>query len=272
MTHPEIRVDAQHGAAITSIRALGREWLVQGPGAPDPTATYTASPPRGWDEMLPSIEACDSPLGRVPDHGDAWREPWRDAGSNALGFTSRFGYSVERTLHVRDGGFDLEYRLIGTGPLTPVLWAAHPLFSAELGTQLSIPGYHGPMWQKFPEIGRLNWSDVPKCASELQPGTSAKFILPIDQTVGVVTLTHADGSGLRMSWNSDTVPYLGIYLENCQYSMEPAIAIEPMLGWFDSLERALGTGRIPWVSQEDALTWNIHVDFFKDEAEQGPRR
>lgn len=257
---PLVEVDVVHGAAITSLFALDREWLVQGRSPDGTAAEYVATPPRGWDEMLPSIEPCETAIGNIPDHGDAWRHPWV-ADSDALTFTSAFGYSVSRTIHRRDFGLDLNYELRGGDAEVPVLWAAHPLFRAAPGTHVRIPMFDRGVLRKFPTAREIDWSEAHTSADALPTGTGVKYVFPSDAGIAAAEIVHADGAVLRMSWNTSEVPYFAVYLENLAHSIEPAIALEPMLGWYDALSRAVANDRVTRVGAGHVHRWSLHLDF-----------
>ncbi|MEA2393476.1 MAG: hypothetical protein QOJ82_1367, partial [Solirubrobacteraceae bacterium] len=73
------------GGKITSLRAQGHEWLTPAvPGALrqyPPGTAFAHADMSGWDEMLPTIIACEDPTRpdsevALPDHGDLWDRPW----------------------------------------------------------------------------------------------------------------------------------------------------------------------------------------------------
>lgn len=209
--------------------------------------------------MLPTIEPGDSPLGLLPDHGDAWRTAWR-ATSTGLQFISTFGYTIVREARTRELGIDLQYTLSTAVESLPVLWAAHPLFRAELETHVEMDGYNGLVLDKRTDRW-IPWSDAVTSVSRLPEGGAIKYVLPADATVHDVSIIHPNGDMVRMTWNPVDVPYLALYIERRAHSLEPAIAVEPMTGWYDGLGRALANERVQYVRADTPKAWMLHLDF-----------
>src|SRR5260370_32237972 len=79
----EMEIQPEHGGRIVSLRLAGEDLLDQGIGVDDPSqAGFVAAGARGWDEMVPCVDASRYPgpgsfAGvELPDHGEAWRLPW----------------------------------------------------------------------------------------------------------------------------------------------------------------------------------------------------
>src|SRR5260370_29387637 len=79
----EMEVQPEHGGRIISLRLAGEELLDQGIAVDDPSqAGFVAAGARGWDEMVPCVDASLYPRPgsfagvELPDHGEAWRLPW----------------------------------------------------------------------------------------------------------------------------------------------------------------------------------------------------
>src|SRR5438477_6586264 len=69
----DLEVRPERGGRITSLKLRGEELLDQGIGVDDPAAeNFVEGGARGWDEMVPNVEA----TGTLPDHGEAWRMSW----------------------------------------------------------------------------------------------------------------------------------------------------------------------------------------------------
>ena len=63
-----------------------------------------------------------------------------------------------------------------------------------------------------------------------------------------------------MSWDTETIPYLGIWVDHGLASREPVVAIEPTTGYYDSLERADRDGRVAVVSPDRPLRFTLMVE------------
>ena len=159
-----VTVLPQLGGKIASIK-VGDLELLQGPLAPYAPRTRTMSFDRsdasGWDECLPSVAACEVETeggpGSVPDHGDLWRVEWKcreqglgtrcgDDGPVTLrGECFSLPLALERTVALAETatGWELkaEYKVTNSGSFpVPWSWAAHPLFVAEDGDRIVLPG------------------------------------------------------------------------------------------------------------------------------------
>ncbi len=254
------------GAAVTSLKAAGREWLVQSSGPatpPSATSSFVASGPRGWDEMAPTIVPCTVDGVTYPDHGDAWRSRWSEE-AGWLVHRSSFGHRLARRSRNEGSRVSFEYRLTADPP-RPVLWAAHPLVLAPPGSLVEIDGFQGEIIDvSGSEPVPVAWSAERACIDAVPEGGCRKYVLPPDVRVGSASVIHPDGVRLRFSWPTDVVRYLGIYLERRAFTTQACIAVEPMTGWYDSLLRAVTTGRVA-VAGPDPLTWTLVVD-----AEEAP--
>jgi len=71
-----MEIQPERGGRITSLRLDGEELLDQGIGVDDPNALgFVAAGARGWDEMVPTVDAARYPGPgpyegiELPDHG-----------------------------------------------------------------------------------------------------------------------------------------------------------------------------------------------------------
>jgi galactose mutarotase-like enzyme len=250
-----------HGAKIASLIHIpsGRQWLAQ-PDDDLPIPVYGASfvdaAMCGWDEMLPTIDACRSPDtgARLPDHGEVWALPWRieHEGPNEL-TTSVDGvaldYRLRRTLTVQGPTLRLQYELSTSATLS-LLWAAHPQFTCLPGTTLHVAASEGLEVQPGP-VRRVAWANL--TVTDLPRGTSRKLYVAPAERVLTGELRDPDGTSLFLTWD---VPYLGVWLDHARYAREPVIALEPSTGFYDELERASSVSRVP---PERPLAWSLEV-------------
>ena len=151
------------GGKIASLR-FGNEELLQAPLAAyaprTQTMSFDAGDASGWDECLPSVAACtvqaEAGTAVIPDHGDLWRVEWSEisdeisVNGNAASVILRgacfsLPLELERTLRLSESPsgckLRLDYALKNTGKTpAPWSWAAHPLFVAEAGDRIVLPG------------------------------------------------------------------------------------------------------------------------------------
>ncbi|HEX7554974.1 MAG TPA: hypothetical protein VF338_00010, partial [Leptolinea sp.] len=145
------------GAKIASLiyKPLNRELLVQRPGKEyliQPfDGDFVAGECSGIDDMFPTIDMCF--YDRFPwvgtkmaDHGEVWSLPWElnTDEKNHLHFSVngvRFPYRLEKWVSFTAPGIlRTDYRLTNlSGFDFDFIWATHPLFILEEGTELVLP-------------------------------------------------------------------------------------------------------------------------------------
>ncbi|GAB3311663.1 hypothetical protein EK0264_10250 [Epidermidibacterium keratini] len=262
---PALRVelDPDHGAALTSLRSDGVEWLADGVGAstPDP-GNFLESGLRGYDDCFPSISAS----GVVPDHGFVWSRPWevvsveRDAATLRVE-VPEYSCTLQRRVRV-DDGVHLDYLLTSsaTAPV-PFVWAGHCLFAAagelevvmdapvarldsSAGVELDEPWRHdGDLyrWVDAKVGGYAKWfAPWPSEGVLLRRGTQS---LQVD--------AHADASLPLM---------LGVWLNNEAFPRERPVShlgLEPTIGDADDLALAVERGTCGWVPRDIPLRWSV---------------
>jgi len=281
----EVVVLPRRGAKIASLRhaSSGREWLEQPAGELGPPPGYgsafTDAGMFGWDEMLPTITGSAYPDGEfqgapLPDHGEVWRLPWktRVAGEAFVWSTSGrvLPYEVTRTMRVVDARLHLEYELSATGT-TPLwlLWAAHPQFAVGgRHTRIVLPAEVRQVLDVWPrtEPARVRWpSPDVESTNGLPSGTGRKLYALPDARIGTAGLVDEDGTWLRLDWDPELVPYLGLWLDNGAYARHPVIALEPATGYYDDLALAVRNERVPQIHPGRPLRWSLLVTLGRGE-------
>lgn len=271
-----VRVVPELGGKIVSLRLDGREWLAAPVGElsrPSYGDTFVDADMSGWDEMLPTIDACVLPSGiALPDHGEVWSTPWRversspedlvcDVSGRVLPYALRRRIGVAApapgTATVR---IDYDIRVTGDRPV-PLLWAAHPQFVVSPKTRLLFPSQVDGVWQVWPQSSRLPWPSGGQPALDgIAAGEGRKIYLPTRVRAGWCALEDPDGASLRLTWDPEVVPYLGVWLDHGLNSREPVVAIEPTTGFYDSLERADRDGRVSIVAPGRPLRFTLKVE------------
>jgi galactose mutarotase-like enzyme len=285
------------GARLVSLfdRQANFEWLV-GPQGPLTAAGYGASfvdqDLNGWDEMLPTINACaypgDGPFaGRwLPDHGEVWSVPWQldsaqatpDQASLVLSVVSRaLPARLTRTIHLAQPDLlELQYRMQNLGPAPfHYIWAAHPQFLAYADTLIRLPGevnqvinvtsqppwgqpgqpYHWP--QAIAQDQKAYRLDQ---VGPVELKTCRKFYLPPEQPVSWAALERpAQGCSLRLEWHPAELPYLGIWVDEGAFSRFPVVALEPTTGYYDSLALACQLNRAPLIEPGVEHAWTLRL-------------
>ena len=255
------------GGKILSLRGPdGREWLAQ-PADPSRApvrgdAVYALSDPAAWDECAPSIDACEVGGRAVPDHGDLWTAEWAVVSSAPdpleLSVTGRsLGYRLVRRVTASDTGVRFDY-VASADVATPFLWAAHPQFVSPPGSVLELPDLVTHVVDVInPRQPVLAWSAELATVDSLPAGGCRKVYVDPAVHADRATLRHPDGASLTMTWRN--CPYLGLWFDNGAYSREPVVAIEPSLGYRDSLAWAIEHGDAPILARGRDLRWSLEV-------------
>ncbi len=260
----EVTVDLDNGGALTSLidRQHHVEWLV---AADKPYARvcgdFGTSGYAGWDEMLPTIVG-----DGLPDHGDVWCVAWEEVDTAphrqiAVAVSASTGLRLERTIQLdpTDTLMTLSYRLSSPSATpVPFLWAAHPLFRADVNTRVDV----------FPDTGWLRTDPTPATPTPLPPkplavtpgASSGKWWSEMPTEVTGARLTQATGRFLDVSWPvGSPVRHLGVWVDNGQFSPSPTIALEPSIGWFDDLHTAIDNGSAGRVSESQDVLWQLVI-------------
>lgn len=277
------------GAKIVSLfdKTHRREWLVP-PMRPLKQSAYGADfvsqDMSGWDEMLPTIVACDWEGIHLPDHGEVWSIPWQLESTDGAVILSVAGvamsYRFTRSAAlITPNCLELRYSLANTGQTAfPYLWAAHPQFAADAyTTRIVLPPEvtrvvnvidGDPVWGKAGEI-----CDWPEAAStdgqtwhldRVRPvgnRSCRKFYVPSEQAVAWAALVDEKlGCRLRLDWSPSAVPYLGLWVDEGMYNSAPVAALEPSNGYYDSLERAVHNQKVSVLDSGKNVTWTLRVN------------
>jgi galactose mutarotase-like enzyme len=276
------------GAKIVSLfdKAHQREWLVP-PMRPLKQTVYGADfvsqDMSGWDEMLPTIVACDWEGVPLPDHGEVWSTPWRLENAQGVVILSVMGvampYRFTRSAAlITSNCLELRYTLANTGKTAfPYLWAAHPQFTADLQTRIILPPEvtrvvnvidGDPVWGKAGEL--CDWPEAASAEGQtwqldrvrpVENRSCRKFYVPPEQSVAWAALVDERlGCQLRLDWSPSPVPYLGLWVDEGRYNSLPVVALEPSNGYYDSLERAVYNKKVAVLDSGKEATWTLRVN------------
>ena len=302
------------GGKIASILVNDRE-LLQGPLAPygprSRTMSFDAGDASGWDECLPSVADCtvetEAGPASIPDHGDLWRVAWQnrdqgianreqvpgDAGASSATFRGEcfsLPLVLERTVTLAelDGGAGrgwqvrLDYTVTNTGSYpVPWSWSAHPLFRAEAGDCIVLPGSIETLRVEGSGGGRLgsggervSWpvatlangsrSDL-SVAQPPESGIGDKlFAGPLNEGENWCALERPQaGVRIKVGFDTAAMPYLGLWICYGGWPDRPGpkqicVALEPATAPVDSLAK---TG--PWsrvLAAGETFSWPMVVE------------
>ena len=284
------------GAKIVSLldKRGDFEWLAGPmPGRPVRPAAYAApfveQDMAGWDEMFPTILACAYPGpgphhgAALADHGEAWALPWevtQAAGEElVLALTGRaLPYRLARSASfIAPDALALRYTLqnLGDDPM-PYMWAAHPQFLAGADCRIVLPpevtevvNTAGPDAGWGPREARFGWPETAAPDGRRvrldEVGLSALgscrkfFALPDARPSWAEVRRVESGHWLRLEWDPQSVPYLGLWVDEGAVNSEAVVAPEPTTGWYDELALAWSKGKVQVLPAGGVQRWRLVV-------------
>jgi len=287
------------GAKIVSLfdKRVDHEWLIAPMRPLRPVAygaRFTDQDMSGWDECLPTINACPYPAAgpfaeaSLPDHGEVWALPWQpvDAAPHALTLAvdgRALPYRLQRTLRfAAPDTLQLDYQIANTGAAAfAYLWAAHPQFTCDEETTIVLPpaikevynvvtdGHWGAAGQRYPwpvAIAQNGARYQLDCIGAATRHDCRKFYLPPESSVTWAALVdYRRGFGLRMTWDAAELPYLGIWVDEGAINCVSTVALEPTNGFYDSLSIAHGNGQVRVLAAGETQHWQIGVTLTQGE-------
>ncbi|MHB9036188.1 MAG: hypothetical protein ACYC64_05945 [Armatimonadota bacterium] len=248
-------LDPTRGGKITELvhRSMGRNLLLSEEAVCDmPLDDGAVFAIAGWDECVPSIEACAG----IPVLGHAWRMNVEAALSqdNLNTFWRMPGWTLERGIETNDTSLTARYALKSDSDKpASVLWASHVMYPlAGLVEAVLPPGEPVVHWRcNLDELKSVIEGDSRGwfVRNTVGRGNSWKFFLPAE---GDVVLRYTDAV-LTLSTDA---PWWGIWL-NLGHKGIPCIGVEPTNVPTDSVNDVLDI-----VPPRGMLksSWSIRVD------------
>ena len=272
-------VQADRGARIVSLRGDdGFEWLA----ASERTASgglgqpFVRSGMGGWDEVAPTVQAdpgmallAGAMPALFPDHGDLWNVPWtveHSAPDNFLASVNLVSMPIhlERRITATDSGLRFSYRASTASEVPlPIMWCAHPQFRAGTGAVVSLELEGRPivprLTEMYPRERRARNFPTAALHDHLRWGASLKaFVDPAVRTDAAVLLLPS-GRSLRLGWDPEQLPYLGLFWDNGEFAAEAVLAVEPSTAWGERLSTAVQQGRALTVARDLPLAWTLDL-------------
>lgn len=273
-------------------KSTGREFLFQSSSdtlsVPPYGAKFSDYDSSGFDEVIPSIDACPYPDGKykgvpIPDHGEVWAMPWtsrENAAENSI-FSSvtseKLPYRFDRLLTLSANEISILYTVTNLmeEPFE-FIWTPHCLLNCSTHTRLLIPQNltevitveHGS--QTLGPWGTLHRYPVATAVdgraidlAQTRPVTDQnceKFYFTAKNTAGWAGLEHADnGDKLIYRYDADKVPYLGVWKTQGGYRGDYNLAIEPCTGVYDDLYVAHKIRRAAVAEPERPYSWKFKM-------------
>jgi len=255
----------ERGGKIVSLSdESGYEWLVGPPDPLPPPASpgdvFRRAEMCGWDECLPTINACaldDATL--YGDHGNAWSLPWRVIGDAMHVYMEELGLSLTRSISATPAGLRLTYDLSAERVL-PILWAAHPQVRAPRGSRIELPPAVREVIDVMDEPARrAKWDATLASVDSVPEGGCRKVYVSSSTRSGAASLVTPSSGTLTFRWDPESLPYLGLWFDKRVRDAEARIAIEPTNGYYDDAARAAKAGTVAIVSPDAPLHWWLEV-------------
>jgi galactose mutarotase-like enzyme len=235
----ELEILPERGGRVTSLRLEGAELLDQGIGVDDPTAEgFVEGGAQGWDELVPTVDAASWRGVALPDHGEAWRLPWKVAEAGeahcAMECDGRvLPWRLERRIEVGEN-VRASYRLSNIGLAeVPAYWCSHVLFGYEDGVEVDV----GVKLMRF------------------AVGKSGKFFLP-PGSIDRARLTWPEGMAVELAWDSSKTPHVGVWVCNGDLGGYRQVAIEPATGGGD---RPDSDEPAPMLAPGQSIDWWLEI-------------
>lgn len=285
----------QLGAKIVSLcyKPTGKEWLLDAGERELKQAnglSFGQLDMSGWDECFPTIDTCSIELeGAVnsmslPDHGEVWAQSWEAAVvSDSVVTCSVKGialpYELSRTIAFADADtLRMDYRVVNLGdqPL-PFLWVPHPQFAVTEPTRIELPlsedeaicvsgGLHHRTGEHYP------WEELSLIDAACN-GDGHKYYAPDKWQEGWCGLFAPDsGNWLRMYVDPQQVPYFGVWIDEGMYNDRNVITLEPSIGYYDSLARAVANGSARYIASGETFEWSMDLRLGTENGSYGRSR
>jgi hypothetical protein len=85
------------------------------------------------------------------------------------------------------------------------------------------------------------------------------FAMPEARAGWARVVRQPRGEWLQMDWDSERIPYLGLWIDEGLLNHEAVAAPEPTTGFYDSLAVAWAKQEVSTVAAGDTVTWSIAV-------------
>lgn len=275
----KVELIPQLGGKLVSMmyKPTGKEWLLDSGTRPlkqpEFGSTFTDWDMSGWDECFPTIIACpagvDEPI-LLPDHGELWSLPGscqiEEGTVNCIIESPQLPYRFSRRISMADRDkVKLAYRVVNEGnkPL-PFLWVPHPQFAITERTRLLLPDSMERMLcvfggEKLTSGNSYSWKGVSRLTPEAT-GDARKFYYEGKVTAGWSGLyEEVSGNYFIMSVSADQVPYIGIWIDEGMINDRVTCALEPSIGYYDSLEKAISNGTAQVIPAKGCFEWEMEL-------------
>lgn len=254
----------------------------------------------GMDDMFPTIDVyhCEQfpwQGTRLPDHGEVWSLPWESTiDGDRLRMSVhgvRLPYRLEKAISFSDDHtLRCEYTVQNLSQFGfDFLWAAHPMFVLDEDSQIQLPQGVQKIVNVFSSDGSLgkygDAFDWPLAAqpngairdlTHMAPASAqrvAKYYVKGRMPEGWCALTYPSrGLYLRMNFDADVVPYLGILPNENNFQDLYNIFLEPATSTFDRPDVARLRGEGAHLAGGETRTWHLDISLTKETRETSEKK
>jgi galactose mutarotase-like enzyme len=297
----EIVIIPSYGGKMASIKSKEslKEFLFQASEdelrIPEYGADFSKYDSSGFDEVFPSIDICPYPDGphkniEVPDHGEVWAMPWIIDISEEfvkLSVTSKnFDYKLEKIIKLNKNKIKINYKVtnLGNHPFK-FIWTPHALLNCNENTRIIVPkrldtiinveksSEHLGQWgeiHSYPlTLSKKDGKIVDMSRVEgIEANNCEKFYftekLEENECCGIEYEDTLDKIIYR--YDTDKIPYLGIWKTQGGYRGDYNIALEPCTGVYDNLYIGDKIGKVPVIEGKEEYNWNFEIEIAKMES------
>jgi len=250
-----------------------------------------------FDDMFPTIDAClceNFPWQGVElaDHGEVWSLPWDVVSADAKSLTMavhgvRFPYRLKKHIVLtesallphggRSGGGCLRYhyKLTNLSPFDfEYLWAGHLMINLEEGAKICVPDDCREMVSILSNSG-LNFGDVHRWPylkdatgtmyrADIARGKEVRgfekyyFTQPLKQGWCAVEYPNQQKK-IQIAFSTETVPYLGILMNEEGWDGLYNIIIEPCSVCYDRPDVAKKHGQCSVLRGKSTVEWMMEI-------------
>lgn len=250
---------------------------------PGPDEDFSAYDASGLDDAFPNIDAGvlqeHGVRWKYPDHGEIWSScfSWKAEEQEViLNMQSRkFPYTYEKRIRLEDKKVILGYRICNTGAVSfPCIWTFHGLFRYEEEMRFLYPGQMNGFENVLnsPELGsvgnhillkdkRYDFSKVPVEES----GTMVKYYIDDKVAEGFCGYYYPrQGVKCLFTYDSEKLPYLGVWITAGGYRGDYNCALEPSNGYYDGIQKAKENQALYELKPGEPLVFTLQMKIKED--------
>ena len=290
--HLRAEIVPEPGGKMVSLKSksTGFEYLLQ---RPSPVyrhqpygGSYIKGECSGFDDMFPTIDPCLYHMEpwkgvELSDHGEVWSMPWSYQLKNGILQLTvdgvRLPYRIEKKIFCpSEKVVRIVYSLFNKSDYDiDFLWAGHLMINIDPGTKVMVPEDCQEAISVLSNAGRafgdiiywpfmIDGDGTIYRADTARPETSKgfeKYYFSNKLNNGWCELAYPDGlKKLRISFSQETVPYLGILMNERGWDDIYNIILEPCTVCFDRPDIANQQGQISRVVANGIYEWFLEIE------------